>query len=313
MSMELKAPLPSQGSYGAVLNFRNSKNDPAKAKAKPKSEKPYLGYRYVRQPNGRYVQVDLTEKDWIHPEVGDRRVSVEIHTDTITYLRDRLSRFFEQLGLGAVLPDMLLIWTRLNLRPRMRNLQPDITVFPDLPLGTFSNRIPSYEIDPNQLPKLVIEILSDSTAHLDRGPKKQHFERIGIEQLILVDIRTKTYKPRKPLVQGFVLEDGVYIEQQADAHGRIELLNLGLSLGVVNATAYLYDQNGQALPYTKDEMFQEAARANQAETRANQAESKLDLVQNLLAQASVGSPQEQAEAIQQILNRLSAPQGGEGH
>ena len=79
---------------------------------------------------------------------------------------------------------------------RTRQLQPDLTVFPELDL-TGSR--------PRGLPLLAVEVLSPSTRAVDRTLKRQVFQDGGIRSYWLVD-------PFEPSLTVLELVDGAYIE-----------------------------------------------------------------------------------------------------
>ena len=75
-------------------------------------------------------------------------------------------------------------------------VQPDIVV---APRATFTSR------DLPEPPLLVIEILSPSTTHLDRGRKREIYAEAGIPHYWIVD-------PDGPAIITFELTDGAYTE-----------------------------------------------------------------------------------------------------
>jgi Uma2 family endonuclease len=77
-----------------------------------------------------------------------------------------------------------------------------------------------------RFPDLIIELLSDSTRHIDKGEKKRRYER---------KFRTAEYYLYDPFSQEFVgyhLHGAHYTEVRPDAEGKIVSPVTGLSLVV---------------------------------------------------------------------------------
>ena len=120
-------------------------------------------------------------------------------------------------------------------------------------------------------PDVVVEILSESTAANDKGAKKRIYERVlKVSNYYYHDIWTGE-------VRGFALRDGAYVDLEPDAHGRLPVPALGLTLvvrpGVHPTTRHeahwlrFATEDGDVLPVAA-----EVASAMQAERDAVQAE-----------------------------------------
>jgi Uma2 family endonuclease len=100
-------------------------------------------------------------------------------------------------------------------------LRPDISVFaPD--------RIPHPTSLPvRELPALVVELLSRSTASNDLGPKLSIYERAGVAEYWVANPATGSLSI---FARG---DDGVYVEMHADSQGRVRSELLATSLRIV--------------------------------------------------------------------------------
>ena len=123
-----------------------------------------------------------------------------------------------------------------------------------------------------RLPDVVIEVTSDSTAHVDRGEKMRIYSQIW---------RTSAYfifDPDSELLEGFKRDDTgrQYTPLLPDDNGDFEVAVLGLKLGL-RQTAYRrlerrfvrwLDSSGQPLPTAQERAEVERTRAEVERTRA---------------------------------------------
>lgn len=89
-------------------------------------------------------------------------------------------------------------------------------------------------------PNLIIEMLSDSTAAIDKGLKKQIYQNT---------FRTPDYfwfDPNSLELQGFHLVDGQYQEIECTPEGWLWSQQLGLYLGVESSKLRFFTPEGQA-------------------------------------------------------------------
>jgi Uma2 family endonuclease len=127
-------------------------------------------------------------------------------------------------------------------------------------------------------PDLIVELLSPSTARVDRTTKKELYERV---------FRTPEYflyDPETEKLEGFRLLDGSYQPLKPDAQGRLWSRELGLWLGLWQGlrtrldTTWLrlYDPEGRLIPTPEEAERQraEAAEAEIARLRARLAGSE---------------------------------------
>ncbi|HYU33622.1 MAG TPA: Uma2 family endonuclease [Thermoanaerobaculia bacterium] len=132
-----------------------------------------------------------------------------------------------------------------------------------------------------RLPEVIVELLSPSTAKIDRTTKRDFYARV---------FRTPEYflyEPRTETLEGLRLAGDVYVPLLPDAEGRIWSEKLGLKLGlwrglrtgVETTWVRLFDAAGR-LVSTKDEAADaraeaERQRAEAERQRADAAEAEL--------------------------------------
>jgi Uma2 family endonuclease len=82
------------------------------------------------------------------------------------------------------------------------------------------------EATAKQHPKVVIEVLSESTEGYDRGGKFAAYRRLpSLEEYVLIDSRTRSVEVFRRHAEGWVL-------QPVPEDGRLELLSLGFGCGL---------------------------------------------------------------------------------
>lgn len=101
-------------------------------------------------------------------------------------------------------------------------------------------------------PTLIVEMLSKSTEHRDRGEKKR------IYQDVFKTIDYFLFQSQTGGVEAYRLKNGVYVRVHADRHGRFRCASLPLSLGVVDGRLRWFERNGHML-LTLDEVTARAA------------------------------------------------------
>lgn len=123
-----------------------------------------------------------------------------------------------------------------------------------------------------RLPDLIVELLSPSTARIDRTVKKDLYAHV---------FRTSEYflyEPERKRLEGFRLSHGSYKPIRPDARGRLRSEQLGLSLGLWEGVekdmedtwVRLFYPDGRLAP-TPTEAAQAKAREEQAKAREAQA------------------------------------------
>jgi Uma2 family endonuclease len=127
-------------------------------------------------------------------------------------------------------------------------------------------------------PDVVIELLSESTEHVDRGEKMRIYARLlHVGEYYLFD-------PMSGVFEGYELDRAsrTYRRRQVDERGRLSSPMTGLSLGVVHQTiGYItapwlrwFDVEGNVLPLALEHAEQEAARVASLEARLREYERR---------------------------------------
>ncbi|MEH2396234.1 Uma2 family endonuclease [Nostoc sp.] len=145
-------------------------------------------------------------------------------------------------------------------------------------LGTQKKDRKSWVVwqEDGKYPNLIVEILSNSTAAVDKGLKKQVYQDT---------FRTPDYFWFDPVTMefhGFHLVDGKYQEIQPTTDGRLWSQQLELYLGVYEGKLRLFTTENQLILSSEELAEQESLRAQQAEERAQQAEQEIVRLQEVL-------------------------------
>jgi Uma2 family endonuclease len=120
-------------------------------------------------------------------------------------------------------------------------------------------------------PNLIIEILSDSTAEIDRGEKKQIYQDI---------FRTPDYflyDPFKAILEGYHLVEGRYESIAANSEGKMWSTQLELFLGVYADQLRFFTSEGQLIPTVEELVDIEIERVELMKAKADLATERADL------------------------------------
>ncbi|MCC5598923.1 Uma2 family endonuclease [Nostoc favosum] len=146
-------------------------------------------------------------------------------------------------------------------------------------LGTEKKDRKSWVVwqEDGKYPNLIVEILSSSTAAVDKGLKKQVYQDT---------FRTPDYFWFDPVtmeLQGFHLVDGKYQEIQVTTDGRLWSQQLELYLGVYEGKLRFFTTENQLILSSEELAQQERLRAEQAEERVQQAEVRAEQAEQEIA------------------------------
>jgi Uma2 family endonuclease len=132
-----------------------------------------------------------------------------------------------------------------------------------------------------QYPHIIIELLSDSTAAVDRGLKKTLYQNV---------FRTHDYfwfDPQSLEFAGFHLLDGVYQALEPNAAGHLWSQQLGLFLGIHGSKLRFFTPEGMLVPTPEESAEAESQRAETAllevETERQRAEATQQQNERLIA------------------------------
>ena len=118
-------------------------------------------------------------------------------------------------------------------------------------------------------PNIIVELLSDSTAAIDKGLKKQIFQDI---------FRTPEYfwfDPNNLEFTGFILVGGTYQPIESNPQGWLWSQQLSLYLGVHENKLRYFTPEGQLIPTPEEFAQQQVQRAEQEKQRAERLAAKL--------------------------------------
>ena len=188
-----------------------------------------------------------------------------------------------ELTLGArddvyVGGDMFVWYSELQTKKKKDFRGPDVFVV----LGAIAGRTRKSWVvweEDGKLPDVVIELTSPTTEHIDRGEKKQIYERIWrLPEYFIFDPDTKA-------LDGWRLIDGRYVPIDADARGELECRALGLRLGVREGvfqreeTAWLRwidPATGLQLPTSTENLAEAERRLGALTARAEEEKARAD-------------------------------------
>jgi Uma2 family endonuclease len=170
---------------------------------------------------------------------------------------------------------------------------PDVFVV----LGTERKTRKSWVVweEDGKYPNVIIELLSDSTAKVDRGLKKQIYQDT---------FRTPEYfwfDPNSLEFQGFRLMAGQYQALQPDPQGWLWSQQLELYLGIHQRQLRLFSRQGQLIPTPEEwaESTQQQLEAAQQQLEVVQQQAEAAQQQAEMAQQQAEMAQQQAEMAQQ--------------
>ena len=151
----------------------------------------------------------------------------------------------------------------------------------------------------NHVPDVIIELLSDTTAHIDRGVKRYVYERLNVPEYYVFDPETGEFAGWRN--HG----EGGYVRVLPDGRGRIASRATGLELGRWDGenegirTTWLrwYAPDGAVLPTERElaRLAETAATAAQAEAERAQADAERSQADAERAQAAFERAQAAAE------------------
>lgn len=147
-----------------------------------------------------------------------------------------------------------------------------------------------------KLPNVVIELLSESTEHVDRGEKMRIYARVWRTPEYFL------YDPMKHTLEGYALDArrGEYVRVEPDASGDLRVEQLGLALGLRAGDVHeetgpwlrWIDARGEVLPTgaeraeaERERAEAERERADAEHVRAQQAEQRLAALEAELERA----------------------------
>lgn len=240
-----------------------------------------LGWRYeiayTAHGEQRTVRIPLTPEEARHPKEGyvmPERTEHDLLSDDLS---DMLRAHVENEPEMAVFRNLVFEWDQ----PDIKSYAPDIAVVPHVS-ERYASRGQFVVAEEGTRPSLVIEIVSRSSRQDDRVQKVQDYERLGIQEYVYIDIRTR----RGHLVgevAGYRLQKQRYVPLLPDEDDALYLESINCRIGLEGDKVWLEDSaTGENL--LTNLQAQRALRAEKAarqvaEARIAELEAKLQLLQ----------------------------------
>ncbi|HWP49657.1 MAG TPA: Uma2 family endonuclease [Candidatus Limnocylindrales bacterium] len=174
---------------------------------------------------------------------------------------------------------------------------PDVFVVLDVPKRERKSWVVWQE---GKGPDVVIELLSESTAGIDKGEKKRVYQ----DQLKVTEYFW--YDPFTGELAGFQLQGGIYVPIEPDVEGGLVSKRLGLKLvkwagkyaGVDAVWLRWATREGELLPTEEELAEQERQRAEQERQRAEQEKRRAEQAEQLARQQK-----QRADELEALLAR----------
>jgi hypothetical protein len=130
-------------------------------------------------------------------------------------------------------------------------------------------------------PNVIVEILSESTAKIDREEKKQIYQDVfRIPDYFWFD-------PESLEFQGFTLLRGTYEPIEASEQGWLWSQQLGLYLGIHQRQLRYFTTDGELVPTPEEAAQQEKQRAEQERQRAEQEKQRAEQLEEKLRRLGI--------------------------
>lgn len=200
-------------------------------------------------------------------------------------------------GLERRYADVPDAWAGGNLFLCYREGDPTAAVAPDVLLarGVGKRHRDNYLLWEEKPPVLIFEITSRSTRREDTGRKRDLYERLGVQELVLFDPYGEYLKPR---LQAFRLEGGRYRPVALREDGTLDVLTAGVTLRPEGERLRMVDTaTGEPLPWNDE--LREALDRSREQTRAAEERAAAEA-------AARREAEERAQALAEELARLRA-------
>jgi Uma2 family endonuclease len=150
----------------------------------------------------------------------------------------------------------------------------------------------------DRYPNLVIELLSTSTATVDRTTKKELYQTVwSLPEYYWFD-------PESLEFEGFRLMDGVYEAIAPDASGHLSSRELGLSLGIHERDLRWFTPEGELIPFPEEaeqQAKEEALQAQQQERIAKEQALQAQQQERIAKEQALQAQQQERIAKEQAL------------
>ena len=221
-----------------------------------------------------------TTIDPLYPDSDGRPVGeTDYHYVAMDWLREALKDYFAAAGRDDVYvgSNLLLYYEEAN---PAGYCGPDVLVAKGV--GNHYRR--SFRVwEEKTTPQVVFEIASKKTWRKDVGKKRELYERLGVAEYFLFDPEGVWLDPR---LQGFHLENGVYVPLRLNADSGLTSAELGLRFTPEAGMLRLSDVQTGAVVLTRSERAdEERDRAEEERDRADKLATEVARLKALLAKS----------------------------
>ncbi len=224
---------------------------------------------------------------------GDGKPMAEtpLHGDNMVVSKEVLRERYARDPMTYVSGNMMMYYVRND---RRKHISPDVFVSRGIP-NTYRDAY--FVWVEGKGPDVAFEISSASTRKVDTNKKYQLYRDVlHVSEYILFDPYEEYLKPS---LQGFRLQEGVYVPIQPTAQGRLYSEQLGLEMGRVGQFLRFYEPaTGQMLLTWKERHELEAEARRRAEADRQQAEADRVQAEAQRLQAEADRLQAQAQRQQ---------------
>lgn len=274
----------------------------------------YYGHRW--QPvldeagNLDYIEVPLTQEDFLDPQEGDHFVQGTLHEKDVEKIKSIFRRLHRHHPELTVYSDLKIDWGIQGLQ----NPAPDVSVIPNVvdsarPRGQFD--VP----DEGTRPIFVLEMVSPRFVESDYERKPNIYEQAGVREYIIIDSNLRDWDDEVSYtLEGHRLHEGRYVPIQPDERGWLFSEENGAWIGVTAdgdeffvIDAYSGEQvlpDLEQIEVAEQRAIAEAAARTEAERRAQIAEERADA-----EAAARAATERQMQALLEEVARLQAEKG----
>jgi Uma2 family endonuclease len=229
------------------------------------------GWRAVpeMQANGqrRWTRIPLTIQDVLHPQEEDILMPNEEHERLRTYLYNVISYQLRNDPTALLLSNTNIAWEVGTPAPR-----PDIAVIYNV--RSRKNWSTFNVTEEGTRPRMILEITSPKTRHLDFEDKYREYEGAGVEFYFIVDLRQGRHGVNRT-IHGYRLTPEGYVPLQPNARGWLWVEPLSIWLVVREHGVVCHDAAGNFMADYADvlqaKLYAEARAVEEAAIRAEEA------------------------------------------
>jgi Uma2 family endonuclease len=202
------------------------------------------------------IAIPLQRDDVYYPECDDEPMAeTEFHLEETIYLIEALKDRFRDAQDVYVGGDMFLYYVE---GVPQRVVAPDVFVV----LGVPKRKRRIYKLwEEGRPPSLVIEVTSEDTRNKDLGPKKELYERLGVQEYLLYDPLGDYLNPR---IRGFHLVNGLYAPMASDKDDSLKSSTVGLTFRMEEESRLRLIDTRTGQPLLRGEEARELARRAQS-------------------------------------------------